>query len=141
MSGEEPCRSGHTDCTADCGWCKGTGIHGGRPSIKEPIKDLLARSSLSEESLWLHCPEHGRQARDPFTDECVMCPDAAAGAPTSAALDPAETGCWQRVRCGSCGRTYTCSPDDDHYLRAGDAEGSPRVCLACLVAPPPPTGR
>ncbi len=20
-----PCRSGHTDCTVDCGWCKGTG--------------------------------------------------------------------------------------------------------------------
>lgn len=24
------CRSGHTDCTVDCGWCKGTGIQGGR---------------------------------------------------------------------------------------------------------------
>jgi hypothetical protein len=25
-SGESvPCRSGHTDCTVDCGWCKGTG--------------------------------------------------------------------------------------------------------------------
>lgn len=21
----KPCRSGHTDCTMDCGWCKGTG--------------------------------------------------------------------------------------------------------------------
>jgi hypothetical protein len=21
-----PCRSGHTDCTVDCGWCKGTGV-------------------------------------------------------------------------------------------------------------------
>lgn len=21
----QPCRSGHTDCTVDCGWCKGTG--------------------------------------------------------------------------------------------------------------------
>lgn len=23
---ETPCRSGHTDCTVDCGWCKGTGV-------------------------------------------------------------------------------------------------------------------
>lgn len=23
---QAPCRSGHTDCTVDCGWCKGTGV-------------------------------------------------------------------------------------------------------------------
>lgn len=27
MTQTQPCRSGHTDCTADCGWCKGTGIN------------------------------------------------------------------------------------------------------------------
>lgn len=29
----QPCRSGHTDCTVDCGWCKGTGIDGGKPAL------------------------------------------------------------------------------------------------------------
>lgn len=26
-----PCRSGHKDCTVDCGWCKGTGYERPRP--------------------------------------------------------------------------------------------------------------
>ena len=26
MTQTQPCRSGHTDCTVDCGWCKGTGV-------------------------------------------------------------------------------------------------------------------
>jgi hypothetical protein len=34
---------------------------------------LLDRSSLGEDSCWVQCPEHGRSARDPFTDRCVNC--------------------------------------------------------------------
>lgn len=25
-NGDVPCRSGHTDCTVDCGWCKGAHV-------------------------------------------------------------------------------------------------------------------
>lgn len=35
---------------------------------------VLDRSSLGEESCWVQCPEHGRSARDPFTERCVQCP-------------------------------------------------------------------
>jgi hypothetical protein len=48
--------------------------------------------------------------------------------------DPTVTGAWQRVSCGDCERVYVCSPADDHYLRVGDPEGSPRVCFDCLTA-------
>lgn len=37
------------------------------------FRRLLDRSSLSEKNLWVECPEHGRSARDPFTDRCVNC--------------------------------------------------------------------
>lgn len=48
--------------------------------------------------------------------------------------DATITGPWQQVVCADCGREYRCTPNDDHYLRAGDPEGSPRVCFACLTA-------
>lgn len=47
--------------------------------------------------------------------------------------DPAYTRAWGVVQCADCGRTYRCTPLDDHYLRAGDPEGSPRVCTTCLL--------
>lgn len=50
-------------------------------------------------------------------------------------LDPAVTGPYQQVVCADCGEQYTCTPSNDHYLRAGAPEGSPRVCFACLLAP------
>lgn len=49
--------------------------------------------------------------------------------------DATVTGPWKQVVCADCGREYRCTPNDDHYLRAGDPEGSPRVCFACLVTP------
>lgn len=51
-------------------------------------------------------------------------------------LDPRETGPWQMVACADCKREYQCTPGDDHYLRADDPEGSPRVCFACLLRTP-----
>lgn len=48
-------------------------------------------------------------------------------------LDPCETGPYQQVKCADCGREYLCTPGDDHYLRADDPEGSPRVCTGCLL--------
>lgn len=55
---------------------------------------------------------------------------------TDQKLDPRITGQYIQVACGDCGREYLCTPLDDHYLRAGDPEGSPRVCEACLLRPP-----
>lgn len=34
---------------------------------------LIQESSLSDESLWVVCSVHGRQARDPYTEECILC--------------------------------------------------------------------
>jgi hypothetical protein len=42
-------------------------------AAKRAFGRLLDRSSLSEGSLWVQCPEHGRQARDPFSERCVFC--------------------------------------------------------------------
>lgn len=50
--------------------------------------------------------------------------------------DPTVTGAWIEVVCADCSRTYVCSPSDDHYLRAGEPDGSPRVCYACLTGEP-----
>lgn len=49
-----------------------------------------------------------------------------------AALDPRVTTPWGEVVCGDCGVRYICTPTNDHYLRADDPEGSPKVCFACL---------
>lgn len=54
-----------------------------------------------------------------------------------AAPDPRETGPWQMVSCADCHRVYQCRPMDDHYLRATDPEGSPRVCERCLIVGAP----
>lgn len=37
---------------------------------------------------------------------------------------------WQKVTCSGCGRTYTCTPEDDYY----DAESATSgVCFGCLL--------
>lgn len=37
------CRSGHHDCTVDCGWCKGTGIE------KHPVHALSVARRVAED--------------------------------------------------------------------------------------------
>lgn len=37
---------------------------------------------------------------------------------------------WQQVTCRECGRTYTCTPEEDHY-DAGSATSG--VCFGCLL--------
>lgn len=34
------CRSGHTDCTVDCGWCKGSGYQARTISLEDAAKEL-----------------------------------------------------------------------------------------------------
>lgn len=61
-----PCRSGHTDCTVDCGWCKGTGYEDAELSkarLRHPTARALSdedRAALQEESALL-----GRVMRNP----------------------------------------------------------------------------
>lgn len=43
---------------------------------------------------------------------------------------------WQEVTCRTCGRTYTCTPEDDYFGLPG--EGLPKdaasgVCFACML--------
>lgn len=40
---------------------------------RREFKAILENSSLAEDKLWVNCPSHGRQARDPFEDDCVLC--------------------------------------------------------------------
>jgi hypothetical protein len=37
---------------------------------------------------------------------------------------------WQEVACRACGRTYTCTPEDDYYDADTPTSG---VCLSCLL--------
>ena len=42
---------------------------------------------------------------------------------------------WKQVRCDRCGRTYQCTPSDDHYC---SAEGD-HCCEPCLIGGLPVT--
>ena len=37
------------------------------------MRRLIERSSLAESELWIECPTHGREAKDPDTGECLRC--------------------------------------------------------------------
>jgi hypothetical protein len=37
------------------------------------MRRLLERSSLAMTELWIECPTHGHQAKDPDTGECLAC--------------------------------------------------------------------
>lgn len=41
---------------------------------RRELDKLLDKSSLAPDQLWITCPTHGRQARDPWKGHCVMCP-------------------------------------------------------------------
>jgi hypothetical protein len=38
--------------------------------------------------------------------------------------------CWKQVKCRTCGREYTCTPDDDYYNSTNATDG---VCEKCLL--------
>jgi hypothetical protein len=38
---------------------------------------------------------------------------------------------WQQVTCCKCGRTYTCTPEDDYYNAESVTSG---VCFRCLLS-------
>lgn len=40
---------------------------------RRELKKLLDGSSLAADQLWIECPTHGKQARDPWKGHCVMC--------------------------------------------------------------------
>lgn len=41
---------------------------------RREMKRLLNGSSLAPDQLWIDCPEHGKQARDPHHGGCILCP-------------------------------------------------------------------
>lgn len=43
---------------------------------------------------------------------------------------------WQEVTCRECGRTYTCTPEDDYYGepgRGGPESATSGVCFSCSL--------
>lgn len=43
---------------------------------------------------------------------------------------------WQEVTCRTCGRTYTCTPEDDYFGEPGGAppeDATSGVCFGCLL--------
>lgn len=52
-----PCRSGHPDCSTDCGWCKGTGYQRPRPApsqayVEERWDEYRRRYPSPQPTVW-----------------------------------------------------------------------------------------
>lgn len=55
---------------------------------------------------------------------------------TASARPPVFDARWQQVSCSSCGRTYTCTPEDDYFGLPGEGlpgSATSGVCFGCML--------